>query len=416
MTHAFPLLLALASLAACSTPFARTAETSTQLHPASSAATSPEELVGVLVPADPAVIAPWPEAYAGELLVLEARPHGATVAEGDVVARLDARAFADQVHDAELALGSARVAHAGLLERNAVAAEAAASGLAQAVAGLDRARRALAGYEQRELAFARRSDGISEQREAAYVDDQKDELAQLEAMYTADELTDATEEIVLKRSRRDLASTLASTALSKETRAYNVELTEALQREARHEEVAVAELALAHLRRTQAVDAAARADAEKRSAAELERQAERLAELERDRALFEVRAPRAGVLLHGSRRSFRSGAAPARVERGGRLDARGEAFLVALPGDLAVALELPESARPRWADGTEVVVRPVGGDGELRGTLAVGAYPTGTNGAESTFEATVRLDGPTAERGALLAGQHVKVERAEPSR
>ncbi|MEM7307005.1 MAG: hypothetical protein AAF682_10065 [Planctomycetota bacterium] len=417
------LSLALLSCAASSelreaTP-RKAAASRAQEAPAADAAeeAGPWEHRGVLVPAAPAAISLWPEAYTGELLVLEVLPHGSAVRAGDVLARLDPGKLDDAIADAELGLSSARVQHAGLLERNAVADEAAAAALVRAEAGLVRARRSFTGYKDQELAFALRADDLSRQREESWIADQLDELAQLEAMYEADELTDATEEIVLKRSRRDLALSRASSALSADRRGYRVELTDKLSLEARGEDVERKAGDLAHLRRTQDVDAAGRTNAVERSQADLARKERRLTRLRSDRTLLEVTAPRDGVLLHGSLRSMRAGGGPATVRRGDRLSARSDAFLVAAPSALDVALSVTETERAALPAGTgerPVLVRPLGGGDELAGTLVLGRYPASAAGGESGFDATVTLAEPAP--AALVAGTHVTVELVEVER
>ncbi len=375
--------------------------------------TAKPELGGVFVPVDFEAVSLWPEAYSGEMLVLEVAPHGSTVAAGDVIARLKTRSIDETIADAERGLVSARIAHEGLRERNAVAEEGAASKLARAEAGLDRARRALEGYETQELAFSARGDELQKQRSEAWIADQVDELEQLEAMYEADELTDATEEIVLKRSRRDLALSRASSELSKDQRAYKVDHTQPLTRESKREDVARKTEELAHLRRTQAVDAEGRKDGFTRSEAELAKKVLRLERLKRDRELLTVKAPRAGVVLHGSLRALRAGGAPSHVRRGRQLAKRADVFLVADPEQLAVAVDVSESNRATFGDGTQVVVKPVGGDAKLIGTLSVGAYPAGAKAGESTFEGTVELADPVP---GVVAGMHAKVSPAEPER
>lgn len=363
---------------------------------------------GVLVPAELEAISLWPETYRGELLVLEVLPQGSPVEAGDVVARLDTRALTEQIRQAELDVRSAEIKHAGLVERNRMAAEAAESKRARTTAELERARRALEGYLEHELSFSQRGDELSEMREKHWVDDQKDELDQLEQMYEADELTDATEEIVLKRSRRDLEHTQRRNALSRDQRDYQVNYTRAMQREQREEAVRKQEQALEHLLRTQALDTESRVDGETRSAAELEKKRTQLARLQADLELLTVRAPRAGILLHGKERDYRPGGSPPRLARGSNLSARKDAFVVAAPDELEVALDVPESALAKVRDGAGAVVRPVAQpDVELRGALVLPTYPASRKGGESQFEAVVELNDPAPD---LVVGMHVKVE------
>lgn len=370
---------------------------------------------GVVAPAQPVTVTLWPEAYSGELLVRDVLAPGTVVEEGDVIAWLDARDLEEQIVSAELELNSARVQHEGLIEKNAIAAEAAASKLMRVRADLDRARRSYAGFTTIEAAFKERSDQLVRKGEQSRIDDQKDELGQLEAMYEADELTDATEEIVLKRSRRNLALTEERNELSEDQRRYRTELADELEAEKRAEDIVRREEELAHLIRTQAVDARGREDAEARSTAGLQKKAQSFERLMVDLGRMEVVAPSSGVLLHGSSRDYRPGGSGRLVERGDRLQARAESFLIADPGSIAIAIDVPESELAAFPDGASVVVQPLSApEDELSGELSVSAYPTSIAGGEGQFAGLVRLDGtPGSEAPGLVFGTHVRVERSD---
>jgi multidrug resistance efflux pump len=406
---ALPLLLA---PLACAAPGAE--EPAAQAGPGAQAAPAPQNagkgspgLVGLVAPAELEALALWPEAWKGELVVLEVLPGGTPVQAGEVVARLDGRALDEELAKARLELGSARVEHQGLLAKHALEDEAAAAALEQARAGLDRARRALESWLGPETAFEDRGNEIQSLRERARIDDQVDELDQLEKMYAADELVDATEGIVLKRARRDLESTRAAVALSEDRRAHQIATQRKLEREGREEAVRMQALALGRLERSQAVAAASRADAALRSQAQLAEKDERVARLERDHELLVLRAPRAGVLLHGKPRVWRPGRSPGRLERGGSIPTRAEALFVAAPERAAIAVDLPESALAGATDGARVKVRPVAEpERELTGRLVLPALPS-PKGEEAVWEATVELDGPAE---GLELGGRAKVE------
>jgi multidrug resistance efflux pump len=379
---------------------------------AAPAAKPKEERSGVLAPAEFGAIALWPEAYAGQWLVLEVVPHGTQVAQGDVLLRLDSRAIETEIQDAELEARSARVRHEALIDKQAIAEEGARAAAAQKRAALERARRALEGYEQHERTFEQRSDGIAARREGSWIEDQQDELAQLTAMYEADELTDQTEEIVLKRARRELDVTRLTTALSEDRRTYQDAYPRVLEGERRAEEVRVQAEALERLLREQEVERRERADALARSAAAFEKQDERVERLRRDLALFEIRAPRAGVALHGRLRDYRPGRTAQRIERGSQLAARTDVMLVADPARAALAIDLPEAELARVGAGARATVRPLARPAEAwTGTLALEAWPA-PGGGDVPFEGTIEL-GSVPE--GIRFGMHAKVE-LEPAR
>jgi len=352
----------------------------------------------------------WPDAYAGELLLTEVMPQGSVVKEGDVVARLETRSIDEQVHQAELEATSAAVRNAGVVEKNKIDDEAAASALDLTKSALDRTRRSLEGWTSKEVPFARRGDDIGKKSEDANIDDQKDELSQLQKMYKADELVDATEEIVLKRAQRRLALTQDSVGLSGDRRKYHVDYDEAMQTEVKREAVRSQEQALDRLVRSQAIERRAREDALARSKDALDQQNQRLERLKRDREKFAIRAPRAGILLHGKEKDYRPGRTPARYERGSALTGRTDVFLVADPDAVAVALDVPESMLKEAGEGAAVEVQAVAMTSESRtGTLHVETYPSAKPGDENGYEATVKLD--HAMPGVLF-GMRAKVKLA----
>lgn len=357
---------------------------------------APSERTGTFVPADFEAVSIWPQVYSGELLVTEVQPHGASVQKGDVIATLELRSIDEQIHQAELETRSARIRHRGVVAKNAIDDDAAEAAREQAQSSLDRARRTLEGWTKREIPFARRGDEISKKSEAAGIDDQKDELSQLEKMYSADELVDATEEIVMKRAKRRLAISEEAQGLTGDRRQYRIDYDEAMQTEVKVEAVRNQELALDRLTRGQAIERKAREDALARSADALKLQDEKFSKLKSDKELLAIRAPRAGVLLHGKAKDYRPGHTPARYERGSQLSFRADLFLVADPEAFAVALDVPESILESVRDGQGAEVRALAAaQGNAKGTLHVDPYPAAKGGGDDgVYEAVVDLDAP----------------------
>ncbi len=361
------------------------------------------ELSGVLVPADAQEIALWPQAYAGELLFLEVTPHGSFVNEGDVVARFDRRSPERQVEDARIALEGAQRGMRGTTEKGRLAAETAAAQRTSAERSLARARRALEGWREHQLDFTLRGEELAMRARDHQIADQEDELAQLELMYGDDELVDATEEIVLSRSRRDLAVTRAYRQLSLEQLEYGAEYERPLRVARLEEAVETSTRTLEHLKVTQELDAAERAAQAAAAARALLRAEEQLAQLEADLELLTLRAPRSGVLLHGSSTTWRSGTSYPVHRRGGRAATRDGLFLVADPDRLQVACQVPATDRGAVRQGAGVVVHPVGGGQALVGRLAVDSYPRPGGACAVWAEIDQPLPG-------LTAGTLAKVE------
>jgi hypothetical protein len=393
------LALLLFPLAACVSGGAATSFGGPTATTTSSASTSsaPLEKHGIVAPVRYDAIVLWPEQYAGGFSVLEVLPHGAAVQAGDVIAKLDARAIDEELQRNGLEVVSSKVRHEGVVERNELDAAAAELALEQSKASLERAKRALEGFKKFELTFDKRQDDLSKRYEQANIDDQVDELDQLDKMYKRDDLVDPTEDIVVKRSKRQLETTRIGVELSRDRAKYHEDFEKKLTLEQREEALHAQEAAHARFEKQQQLDARARGDAQLRSAAALREQQDRFEKLQRDRTLLEIRAPRSGVLLHGSSKDFRPGRNPPRYERTSSLAPKMEVFLVADPEAGAVTVDVNDTELAQAKNGARVAVQSLVDPTEKTlGTLSVDTYPRSASPSEATYEARVILDAPFA--------------------
>lgn len=381
---------------------------------AAPAQAGPFEKTGVFAPSNYAAIAIWPDQFGGGMIVLEVKPQGAQVAQGDVIATLDTRAIQDELHKAELEAQSSAIRHQGVVEKNRLDSEAAKMQLELAKSSLDRAQRSLEGWKKFELAFTKRLDEIMKRNEQANVEDQTDELDQLTKMYKDDALVSATEDIVIKRSVRQLDMTKTQNQLSRDRALYRESYDIAMQTEQKEEQVRTQAEAYDRLKKQLEIDARARKDAEVRSADSLREQNEKLEKLRRDREALVLRAPRAGVLLHGAGKDYRPGKTPPRYDRGSSLGFRQEIFLIADPAPTAVALDLGDGDLAKLPNGSQVNVQAVGAaPANAKGSLRVDAYPRTSSPNDATYEATVTLDTPIT--GAVY-GARAKVTAEAPAK
>jgi HlyD family secretion protein len=133
--------------------------------------------------------------------VLEAVKHGKTVSRGDVLVKFDPKSIDEAVADGKttqrLAEISLKQAEASLKMLEATTPmELAMAERSKRRADEDRAR-----YFKVERQMNKKSAESSLKRAKQYLENDLEELNQLEKMYKADDLTEETEEIVLKRQR-----------------------------------------------------------------------------------------------------------------------------------------------------------------------------------------------------------------------
>ena len=296
-----------------------------------------------------------------QLVVEEAVPHGTRVGKGDVLIRVDTEKLDETVRDLEMSGRLATVA-LGLLEREVALLEKSTPLQLEIAA---RARRMIEEdverYDSKEAELAVATNDKQLKAAEFFLENAEEELAQLEKMYEQDDLTEETEEIVLKRSRFEAEMARFNAALTRD----------------RHERVSEFDLP----RRREFLDTLAKSselDFEKAQAGlpvalekqrlELEKMrneqrkaAENLAELKAERERLPIRAPADGIVYYGKWRQGKwtdADAAAGRLRPGGQLDARDTIMTVIGPGKLALRAGVAEKDLARVTVGYPAKVVP----------------------------------------------------------
>jgi hypothetical protein len=162
------------------------------------------EASGAFEPKEAVEVSYRPLVYGGDLEVVEAAPSGATVAKGATLVRFKTDKIDEQVRAAETEVRLAKANVARLTEEGRRQEEGTAIALAKAEFEAKRSEEALRHFEQVERPLRVRESEYRLQGTKDGIQDQTEELEQLEKMYGADEVVEATEEIVIRRSRRGL--------------------------------------------------------------------------------------------------------------------------------------------------------------------------------------------------------------------
>ena len=234
-----------------------------------------------------------------DFTITQILPHGSAVKKGDVMVAFDRKGFERKLDDARRAARRAELAAADARTDLAAFQQAAEIRLATAKRVSGEAADDLEYFNQ-----TRRPAEADEAREKVKraehaVAAEKEELKQLLAMYEADDLTDQTEEFILKRQRDQLAATEFALRMQKLAAARTID-TE-LARQAQGLEKAAKETKIALTAAQDEVPRSVEAKKIETAAAEAAaaRAAADLAELEADAAKFELKAPAAGAFYHG---------------------------------------------------------------------------------------------------------------------
>jgi multidrug resistance efflux pump len=345
------------------------------------------EAEGVFIPAQSAELGFWPLAYVGELRVVEVAPHGAAVKKGDVLLRLDDEKAEDLVREARWALRVSERHIADARSRREEFDEDAEHDLSRAEKDFALARKSLQGYMEVSRPLQKEEQEQNERSHRNGIEDQEDELAQLGKMYKEDELTEETEEIVLKRARRNLEQSRKRLGLVERRYQYGEEYSEPLLREGLANAAREKEKAFRDLKKSR--DTA-------RVLADLEIEKldhgvaagrKRLEELERDLAAMTLRAPIDGIVIHGG---FEEKVNVAPIRKGAPVATNQTILTVAgAPGPLKARFTLKEKDRYRVEGGLRTVIVPEAiPDTRLSGSLEPVSglpHPDGTWDAHVVF-------------------------------
>ena len=339
------------------------------------------DLKGTFVPNGAAEVAFVPKVYGGTLQVVEAAGAGPVVA-GQTLVRFD-----DQwiTRDLESMERDVFVARARLQRQEADVRQRTVLTSIERQRRTWRVERAEADFERyhevdraRRIAQAEHNLKGTENR----LQDDIEELEQLEKMYQADDLTEETEAIVIRRTRRNLARLRRSFEWAQARHRVFMEIT--LPREDRDKEIdlrkkktelqAYLVMSETDLRTIELGLEKARSDF-----ARLEK---RLRELREDRDHLRLRAPRDGYAVPGyfKTSSWQDPEGALRVLRpDSRVKARQVLFSVVKPGDVGVRTTISESDLSRVKIGQRVEVRStVASEAVLDGVVdAVAAVGTG---------------------------------------
>ena len=237
--------------------------------------------------------------YGGPFEVVESRATG-VVKAGDTLIRFDPTEIDRQIErerlDLELAVTRFEDAEIGYAQTAAnLRLDVEAAQRAERIA-----REELEHWTQveRSLRVQEAEQGMDWAREN--IKNQEEELAQLEKMYQEDDLTEETEEIVLRRTRRSLERARRSLAF-RETR-HTWFLETVLPREDENLATALAKAQMKLERETKALELEQRSADLGRTKGRLELEAKKraVAELEEDREQMVLKAPRDGMAVAGS--------------------------------------------------------------------------------------------------------------------
>lgn len=301
-----------------------------------------------------------PDVYSG-LVVEKAVAQGTKVAAGEPIVWLETDKIDEQLKNAEFDLQQAGLSLAQAELELASVEAAAPLDLRAAERAKEESDKALDHYLKVDADMSLRMAQEMLKNSEYSLEYAQEELDQLEQMYKADDLTEQTEEIILKRARREVDQSKFSLEFTKirSDRTINeqiprqkVEMTDAAER-----------AAIAHQK---ALATIPRSVEEKRIALQKQkfayaRQEHELAKLQADRELMVVEAPAAGIVYYGQceRGKWTTGDSMARqLRKGGNLSPNQVIITIVAPGPGFVRTEVPEASVRFITSGTAATIVP----------------------------------------------------------
>lgn len=277
-----------------------------------------------------------------ELTVLEAAAHGQVVKKGDVLLRLDPEKFDQKVRDTEIGFELARLDLELAKGDLQFAEKTAPLDLASVERAYRNVQQDLERYLKVQQPFDIKSAQVSLKSAGDYLAYAEEELKQLKKMYKADDLTEETEEIILKRAQDSVDRARHSMAGSKISNDITVQFSIPRAEELKKEEGVRQQEVLVKSKAALARDLQKKRLGLDRQQLQFDKTKEALDELKADRAVLVIKAAAGGVVYHGSFNNGQwsgAGAASARLVKDGKL----------LAGDTVMTIVEP---RPMWVRAT----------------------------------------------------------------
>jgi len=239
-----------------------------------------------------------PEAWSS-FKIEELVPHGATVNEGEVLVRFDAKKLNQELADLELSQKLSDLSLRQAEQEFPRLEKSLAMALTDARQTHERTHQDYKRYKEEDRARMIKAAEMSLKSSKQRLDYARDELNQLEKMYEADDLTEETEEIVLTRTRQQVESAEYSYDLAKNRYEETLSITMPRRDVENSEAVDRVDLSLARAELSSQIDL-------NRARYELEQQKirrdksiERHAKLVQDRGLMAIKSPASGIVYYG---------------------------------------------------------------------------------------------------------------------
>lgn len=344
-----------------------------------------------------------------EWLVAEAVAPGTRVKKGDLLIKFETTKIDEALRDLEAGQALANLALEQAKKDLALLEESTPVNLAQAERAKKIAEEDLERYEKVEAELALKSTEVQLKLAAQVLEYNEEELKQLEKMYKADDLTEETEEIVLKRARNDVEQAKFRFELTKANHARSLKFDLPRAMEAKKDAARLASLGWEKARTTLPLALSKqKLDLEKllldRTKAD-----EKLAEMKLDCEQMTLQSPADGIVYFGRcvRGKWPTAAEiSSRLRPGGAIQPREVVMTIVGDGKVFVRASVPEKELADVQPGTAGMAIPAAFKNSRLPVAVAEVSPIPIS--DGTFEARLNLTGKWTEP--LVAGMACNVK------
>ncbi|HUE73908.1 MAG TPA: HlyD family efflux transporter periplasmic adaptor subunit, partial [Pirellulaceae bacterium] len=329
-----------------------------------------------------------------EWLVAEAAAAGTRVKKGDVLIKFETTKIDEAIRDLEAGQALANLALEQAQKDLALLEESTPVNLAQAERAKKIAEEDLERYEKVEADLALKSTEVQLKLAAQVLEYNEEELKQLEKMYKADDLTEETEEIVLKRARNDVDQAKFRFELTKANheRSLRFDLPRAM--EAKKDAARLASLGWEKARTTLPLALSKQKLDLEKLLLDRKKADEKLAQMKLDREQMTLQSPADGIVYFGRcvRGKWPTAAELAgRLRPGGAIQPREVVMTIVEGGSLFVRASVPEKELADVQPGTAGVAIPAAFKSSRLAVAVAQVSPIPIS--DGTFEARLNFTG-----------------------
>ena len=342
--------------------------------------------------------------------VLGAVEHGAEVSKGDQLVKLDLTDIDREIADLELELKLSDIDAKLAKQQIKILQEMTSLELESGKRSHREAQQDRDYYFKTERPLNVESAEMSLKTIRQYVENQEEELRQLEKMYKADDLTEETEEIILKRTRAAVEQARFYQKMF-ETQFERFTKTQ-LDRQDRQVRDALVRGDLAWQRTQLSLPLALERQQLELQRADVrrERSVEKLKKLQADREMMQAKAPVDGVVYYGKCEQGRFGDIRSTADTlrlGGSLSANEVFMTIVQPESMFVQAKLPEEDLAEVQRGVRGLARPTGYPDRWLNVSVQQVSTIPVDGSDFDVRLSVRLD---REQPPLQPGMTCKVK------